>query len=271
MDATANGNVITLNFDEYLDYESIPYISGFSVYVNNALVLVDDLQMYHDIIDLCVSLDTPIQSTDIMTISYKAGANPIQDQFGNKAGDVSEKEVINNTLASDIYEADERYVDDTTGNITDNYYAINITTDGTHQTHTLAPAGDVDWVYFTGTAGVTYTIQTLNLNPGGMDTVMTLHFEDGTDPVYNDDSGDGLASYITFTAQYTGDYFIEVQHYDGYSAGYYDISVTSNEQQMMTVQAPDAAEEAVTDKANNVPVKVNFPTTWQTPSPKQSN
>jgi len=72
----------------------------------------------------------------------------------------------------------------------------------------------VDWVYFSATQGVTYTIWTLNL-AGATDTFIDLWTADGQFITSNDDDPghDGRASRITWRAPATGTYFVRVYDY----------------------------------------------------------
>ena len=126
------------------------------------------------------------------------------------------------TLKGDRYEYDDIY-----------QRATNIIADGTHQTHTIYPATDVDWIKFDATEGHTYTIETSNLFLS-TDTYIYLYGTDRDNALlYNDDGGLGVASKIEFTAPATGTYYIQViefQFYDSHDSatrvGQYDISIT---------------------------------------------
>ncbi len=110
--------------------------------------------------------------------------------------------------------------------------ATYITTDGTRQTHNFHVPGDQDWLTFTATVGISYTVETGNLGFNG-DTVLGLYAPDGrTQIALNDDKSPGdLASQIVWTASTNGIYFVQVRHYDSRVAGEdtrYDIWIKSS-------------------------------------------
>ncbi len=122
-----------------------------------------------------------------------------------------------NGCNTDAFEMDDTPVDASTLNL-----------GGTGQTHNICPAGDVDWAKFQATAGLTYTMETLNLGSKG-DTKMCLYNADGTTRlICDDDNGAGYGSRITWVAPSTGNYMLRVQHYDAGMAGddtQYDLRV----------------------------------------------
>jgi len=109
--------------------------------------------------------------------------------------------------------------------------ANTITVDDDAQTHNFHMPGDEDWVKFSATAGVAYTIQTLNLGPRS-DTYVYLYDTDGsTEITHNDDGGGGLASRITWAAPANGTYYVRVRHYSSSRYGSdtnYDLQVLSS-------------------------------------------
>jgi hypothetical protein len=94
---------------------------------------------------------------------------------------------------------------------------------GVTQTHQIAAPGDADWVVFTATAGMTYTLYTTRLEADG-DTVLRLYSADGVTELGASDDARGYASRIVFTASASGAYFARVSHWDtgifGCDAGY---------------------------------------------------
>jgi YVTN family beta-propeller protein len=85
--------------------------------------------------------------------------------------------------------------------------------------HNFDNADDKDWVVFSGTAGVTYTIKTMNLAVSGtrqVDTKLFLHWWDGSDLVQLDFDADGgdekWASKIVWPITTTGWYYVHVGH-----------------------------------------------------------
>ncbi|MEZ4728173.1 MAG: pre-peptidase C-terminal domain-containing protein [Caldilineaceae bacterium] len=89
---------------------------------------------------------------------------------------------------------------------------------GAPQPHTFYPAGDEDWVRFTATANLTYTIETVNLQASS-DPVLCLFDGAGVELACDDDSGAGEGARLRWNAPQTGDYFIQVKNYQSNIAG----------------------------------------------------
>jgi YVTN family beta-propeller protein len=104
--------------------------------------------------------------------------------------------------------------------------------------HNFDVAYDTDWVVFSGTAGITYTIETMNLAVSGtqkVDTKLVFYWWDGSDLVWLDDDDDGgdelWASKIVWPITTTGWYYVNVGHVEGawsFSGcdAYYDLRIT---------------------------------------------
>jgi hypothetical protein len=105
-----------------------------------------------------------------------------------------------------------------------------IAVDGAAQTHTFCPAGDRDWVQFNAASGTRYTIETSSLGSES-DTFVALYGTDGTTLIaWDDDSGPGLGSRITWDCPAGGTYYIKVRHYNPQAAGAdtrYDLTVST--------------------------------------------
>ncbi len=112
-------------------------------------------------------------------------------------------------VAADAYEIDNSHS-----------AAQTITTDGVWQTHNFHAAGDQDWLKFTATAGVTYTLVTTNTG-GHADTIIYLYDSDGTTLLdFNDDGPNNWpASRLEWGATADGVYYIKVEHWDPYAYG----------------------------------------------------
>jgi hypothetical protein len=95
-----------------------------------------------------------------------------------------------------------------------------ITTDGIWQSHNFHIDGDQDWVEFTATAGITYTLTTINTG-GHADTVLYLYESDGSTLIdSNDDDPDNWpASRLEWGATRSGIYYVQVEHWDPYAYG----------------------------------------------------
>jgi len=88
--------------------------------------------------------------------------------------------------------------------------------------HSFHDADDKDWVVFSGTAGTTYTIKTMNLAISGtkyVDTKLVFYWWDGSDLVHlatHDDDGDEpFADKIVWPITTTGWYYVNVGHVEG--------------------------------------------------------
>lgn len=108
--------------------------------------------------------------------------------------------------------------------------AKTITANGTPQTHNFHAPGDQDWVSFTATAGVTYTIATSSLGSSA-DTVLSLYAPDGTTLLAsNDDYDNSLASQIIWTAPTDSTFYIKATNWNtllGGCSSNYTLSVAS--------------------------------------------
>lgn len=84
--------------------------------------------------------------------------------------------------------------------------------------HNACPAGDRDWIKFTATAGITYTLETVGL--GAMsDTILCLYDNIGTQIACDDDSGANRSARLTWRASSNGEYFTEIRQADATAAG----------------------------------------------------
>lgn len=74
-------------------------------------------------------------------------------------------------------------------------------------------SGDHDWYAIKLIAGRAYSIFTEQSGPAALDTTLTLRDANGNSLLFNDDGGRDLFSLLTFTADVTGTYFIDVGAY----------------------------------------------------------
>ncbi len=91
--------------------------------------------------------------------------------------------------------------------------------------HNFEDKTDVDWVKFTATAGVRYTIMTANLS-AGTDTVLTLYSTDGVTFITENDDYEPatlnkLYSRIDWTAPANGVYYVKVSRYPNEHPSWY--------------------------------------------------
>jgi len=117
------------------------------------------------------------------------------------------------------------------GDIPDNVNTDAVlSADGDDRTGTLSPAGDKDWYKIDLKAGQSIRVA---LNAGASnalaDPLLILHGPDGAELARDDDSGDGLNSWLEFTAPSAGSYFLEARGFSDDATGDYDITVTPGE------------------------------------------
>ena len=95
--ATADSTSLVLAYDEALDTGSVPVIGDFSIVTDGAAVL-DAVGVSGT--DVTLTLSPGVASGDALTVTYTAGASPIQDTAGNDAANLVNKPVANNTPAA---------------------------------------------------------------------------------------------------------------------------------------------------------------------------
>src|ERR1043165_4467417 len=92
---------------------------------------------------------------------------------------------------------------------------------------TIASPGDRDWDRVKPVAGQTYSFALIGTGTHSLqDTYLNLHNSTGTVIAFDDDSGPGISSSITFTATATGTYYLDAGAYGDASAGQYGISAS---------------------------------------------
>ena len=139
----------------------------------------------------------------------------------DRGDDVSEDEEGNNKTHVELcvgvdcepdgYEEDDDCAD-----------ATEISTNGSHQLHNLCPVGDVDWVAFQATAGMTYTIEASNVGADA-EVILSLYDACGGAPSF------GTGARIVWQAQESATYYVKVEHHDQTygSETDYELSVTA--------------------------------------------
>ena len=96
--ATVNASRLVLTYDETLDGASVPAAGDFVVTVAGSPVGVRGVSVAGSRVTL--TLATPVQAGQTVTLDYTPGANPIQDAAGNDAAPLSGQPVTNNTPGS---------------------------------------------------------------------------------------------------------------------------------------------------------------------------
>jgi hypothetical protein len=245
--------LLILEYNDELYYGPIPDIGDFAIEVNNTQAECESIDIFGEVVEICFSTEEPISGSDNVSFSYTAGDVPMIDYVGNKVDNLDTVIANNITPDADTYEAEEIGEDEYGDPIN---LAIPISTDGTLQSHTLAPAGDVDWLYFdveeTDLSKI-FTIETFGRSEY-MDTYLALYFN-GERIYWNEDKDGSWASLIEFTPEAAGRYYILVEHfYPDFGACEYDISVTAEELEESNALM---SEELRNDNAGE-PVKVDI-------------
>jgi serralysin len=91
--------------------------------------------------------------------------------------------------------------------------------------NTIDQSGDHDWFQINLVSGqaITVTLNGVTLQ----DPFLRILDSNGVELYYNDDSGTGLNSLLSFAANYTGAFFIDVGSFDNQGAGDYQLSVAA--------------------------------------------
>ncbi|MAO77698.1 MAG: hypothetical protein CL665_07595 [Balneola sp.] len=93
--STINGTTLTLDYDQILNASSTPAVGDFDVRVNGASITVTNVSINNDIVTITVS--PAVFLSDNVALDYTAGTNPILDQQGTQAANLSNQTVTNNT------------------------------------------------------------------------------------------------------------------------------------------------------------------------------
>jgi YVTN family beta-propeller protein len=159
--------------------------------------------------------------------SHTVEAVVVGDRNPSSSGDyIVVDAFILSTECGDAYEPDNDFTT-----------AVTVTVPS-FTSHNFDVAYDTDWVVFSGTAGITYTIKTMNLAISGtkyVDTKLVFYWWDGSGLVHlatRDDNGDEpYADEIIWPITTTGWYYVNVGHVEGswsFSGcdAYYDLRIT---------------------------------------------
>lgn len=84
--------IVVLTYNKTLSYDSVPATMDFSV--GGTLETITALNIYGSTIYLTMSGN--LQLTDVLTVSYTKGVNPIQDSSVNESVNLVNKPVVNN-------------------------------------------------------------------------------------------------------------------------------------------------------------------------------
>jgi hypothetical protein len=106
-----------------------------------------------------------------------------------------------------------------------------LSADGDYREGVLDPAGDRDWyrVNLAEGQGMRVALNTSEIGGGLGDPFLTLYGPDGAQLVSDDDGGDGLNSWLEFSAATAGAYYLEVRGFSEDASGRYAVSITAGE------------------------------------------
>lgn len=93
--ATINQTILNLDYSETLKTNSIPSPSDFTVTVNSAGITISQVQIAGELVILTVSPE--VEQGDVVVVNYTADLNPIEDNAGNNAANLTNEAVSNST------------------------------------------------------------------------------------------------------------------------------------------------------------------------------
>jgi uncharacterized repeat protein (TIGR02059 family) len=93
--ATVNGATLTLNYSEPLNTASVPLTSAFVVKTDGNTRTLNSVSVSGS--QVLITLSVAVFAANSVTVSYTAGATPIEDRAGNNAVNLTNNAVINQT------------------------------------------------------------------------------------------------------------------------------------------------------------------------------
>jgi uncharacterized repeat protein (TIGR02059 family) len=93
--ATVNGATLTLNYSESLNTASVPLTSAFVVKTDGNTRTLNSVSVSGS--QVLLTLAVAVFAANSVTVSYTAGATPIEDRAGNNAANLTNNAVINQT------------------------------------------------------------------------------------------------------------------------------------------------------------------------------
>lgn len=93
--ASVNGNSLALNYDEVLDNGSVPAFGDYTITVNSSSVSISNITVSND--SVLITLNNAVIAGDNIVLNYNSGSNPVQDNTGNNASNLSNQNITNNT------------------------------------------------------------------------------------------------------------------------------------------------------------------------------
>jgi len=91
--ATATSDSLVLEYNESLDPNSVPVTGDFSIELNSTPVAINSVSISSD--SVIIRLVNAIAPSDLITVSYTAGSNPIQDISLNSVSNLTNQSVTN--------------------------------------------------------------------------------------------------------------------------------------------------------------------------------
>ncbi|WP_193726652.1 Ig-like domain-containing protein [Paenibacillus guangzhouensis] len=110
-----NNNAIVLQYNEYLDQNSVPYTSNFTVSVNDENRGVSSVSVSGD--RVYVYLQSGVAVGQLVKITYTPGVRPIQDLARNRASSLY-NQVVQNTVETTLPKVTSGYISGRTVNLT---------------------------------------------------------------------------------------------------------------------------------------------------------
>lgn len=111
----------------------------------------------------------------------------------------------------------------------------------------IATAGDHDYYKVSLVAGQTYTIAEIGTGVNALkDTYLNLRNSAGKILAFNNDSGPGMSSLLTYTAKTTGNYFIDAGANSKTATGEYGVSVTAGTKASFNIEMGAGALDSYT-------------------------
>ena len=98
--ATINGVALTLTYSEVLDTSSVPASTDYTLALESGTaptVNPGGVAISPDRTTLTLTLNEPVASSDVVTLTYTVGTNPVQDEAGNDAAGLIDQTVRNDT------------------------------------------------------------------------------------------------------------------------------------------------------------------------------
>lgn len=135
-----------------------------------------------------------------------------------------------------------------------------LSADGDSREGVIAPAGDHDWYRMDMKAGQSVRIGLDSSGDNGIgDPMLVVHGPDGAELASDDDGGDGLNSWLEFTAPSAGTYYVEAKAFSEDATGGYTVNVTAGE---IPAQADGAEQLTANGEGRTSVISPNDDSDW---------